>query len=207
VQKPGEITSKSNPRIKDYLKLKKRSHRYERKMYLGEGIQMLKEALASTPPIEALFLTVEGEKRTRDLAGPIAEKCRNIFSVSSEVMAVLTSTVTPQGIVAVLPFVHYVDTKSPAELKGPLVFLDKVRDPGNLGTMIRIADAAGMESVLISKGSADLYNPKTAGASWRPIREPGKVSGIMTGVRGRSSCWETRHGVFRQRMKPWWTAG
>lgn len=193
MQKPSEITSKSNPRIKDYLKLKKRSHRYERKRFLGEGIQLLKEALAGEVPVEALFLTGEGEARCRDLAGQIAERCGKVYRVTPEVMAALTSTVTPQGIVAVLPFTHEADGPVPEGSHGPLAFLDKVRDPGNLGTMIRAADAAGMESVLVSKGSADIYNPKTARASagslfHLPIRidlHPGET---LRGLKG--SGWE-----------------
>ena len=207
MEKPSEITSKSNPRIKDYLKLKKRSHRYERKRFLGEGIQLLKEALTSEVPIEALFLTGEGEARARDLAGRIAERCGKVYRVSPEVMTALTSTVTPQGIVAVLPFTHEADGPLPGVSRGPLAFLDRVRDPGNLGTMIRAADAAGIASVLVSKGSADIYNPKAVRASagslfHLPIRidlEPGdairelKGSGwdiVGTDPRAEESLWD-----------------
>jgi TrmH family RNA methyltransferase len=165
VQGSGEITSKNNPRIKEYQKLKKRSYRYDRKKYLGEGIQMLKESLTSGSSIEALFLTSEGEKQASGLSGLISERCDTVYHVSSEVMSALSGTVTPQGIVAVLPFIHAKGTADMEGEAGPLVLLDQVRDPGNLGTMIRAADAAGMSAVIISKRSADLYNPKTVRAS------------------------------------------
>lgn len=114
--------------------------------------------------IEALFLTMEGEARVRGLVGPIAERCARVYRVSPEVMAALTGTVTPQGIVAVLPFSHQ-EWPGRGGLQGPAAFLDRVRDPGNLGTMIRAADAAGMGSVMVSRASADIYNPKAVRAS------------------------------------------
>ena len=161
----GEITSKSNPRIKEYQKLNKRSYRYDGEKYLGEGVQMLKESLASGLPIEALFLTAEGERQAYGLSNLISARCDAVYKVSQEIMSLLSGTVTPQGIVAVLPFMHEREASALEHDGGPMVFLDQVRDPGNLGTMIRAADAAGMTAMMISKRSADLYNPKTVRAS------------------------------------------
>jgi TrmH family RNA methyltransferase len=207
VQGSGEITSKNNLRIKDYQKLKKRSYRYDRKKYLGEGIQMLKESLASDLSIEALFLTPEGERQTSGLSDLISVRCGTVYRVSDEVMSVLSGTVTPQGIVAVLPFTHEQGTAADYCKAGPLVFLDQVRDPGNLGTMIRAADAAGMTAVIISKRSADLYNPKTVRASAGSIlhlpiwieQEPALLLGglkdhgysiVAADARAEESFWE-----------------
>ncbi len=165
MQWTGEITSRSNRRVKESLKLKKRTHRYEQKLYLGEGAQVLKEALSSGIRIEALFMTNEGSRQVSAISDQISGACKDVFLVTTEVMSALANTVTPPGILMVLPFMHVGEDFERLYGLGPLVFMDQVRDPGNLGTMIRAADAAGMSAVLVSKRSADLYNPKTVRAT------------------------------------------
>ncbi len=98
-------------------------------------------------------------------ADVIEHRCQQVFRVSEEVIMYLTDTVNPQGMVMVLPFLHQEDLSAIEERGGPLVFLDQVRDPGNMGTLMRVADAAGVKALLVSEHSADIYNPKVVRAS------------------------------------------
>ncbi len=132
---------------------------------MAEGIQVFKEALFSSVPIEAIFFTESGERELLGFADVIEQRCQQVFRVSDEVIMYLTDTVNPQGILMVLPFLHQEDLSAVEERGGPLVFLDQVRDPGNMGTLMRVADAAGVKALLVSERSADIYNPKVVRAS------------------------------------------
>jgi RNA methyltransferase, TrmH family len=154
------ITSVHNRRVAEAVKLKKRAVRERTRLFLVEGAQAVRAALDAAGGIQELF-HVEG-------AGPPVDLARGAgipsHEVSAPVMARLTSTVTPQGIVAVAPFVD----RPIAELASPLgciPILHAVRDPGNAGTVLRSADAAGADGVVFAGSSVDVYNPKAVRAS------------------------------------------
>jgi TrmH family RNA methyltransferase len=131
---------------------------------MGEGIQFLREALDSNLKPEAVLMTARGLREASDLAERAESMGVQVLRVSEEIMGLLTDTVTPQGMVTIAPFVH--ETFPPQrQLSGPLAFLDQIRDPGNLGTLIRAADAAGLAGLLVGRRSADPYNPKAVRAS------------------------------------------
>lgn len=90
---------------------------------------------------------------------------KNVYLTSDSVFERMSDTVNPQGIVAVCHKFKY-DIESAFDKKNPLfVILENLQDPGNLGTIIRTADAAGADGIFLSKGSVDLYNPKVVRAS------------------------------------------
>lgn len=120
----------------------------------------------------------------------IEKGCRKAFRVSDEVISYLTDTVNPQGMIAVFPFVHEEDLSLVEDSGQPLVLLDRVRDPGNLGAMIRAADAAGMKALLVSEESADIYNPKVVRAS------AGSIFHLPLFIE-----WETREVITRLKSK------
>lgn len=141
------IRSKSNQLIKETKKLQQK--KYRKNSYLIEGWHLLEEAQKSGAQIEIIFVTEEGMNRleTSDL----------VKVVSPEVLAELSDSVTPQGVVAQLAL----PKKSlPEKLTGKYLVLEDVQDPGNVGTMIRTADAAGYDAVFISTKTADIYNMK-----------------------------------------------
>lgn len=115
--------------------------------------------------VQVLFVTAEAAARHQDLVTGASSIGATVHQVSGQVMASLTGTVTPQGILAVCPFV---DVPAATILAAPprlSVLLAQARDPGNAGTVIRVADAAGAGAVLLSHGSVDAYNSKCVRAS------------------------------------------
>lgn len=125
-----------------------------------EGPQGLREAIVSGPGLEVLFCSADRH--------PVADLAREhgvpVERVSDEVMGGLTSAVTPQGLVGVAPFVDVPLEELPEEATCVCV-LDGVRDPANVGTVLRSAAAAGADAVVLTSSSVDLYNPKTVRAS------------------------------------------
>lgn len=142
------ITSKANNVVKKAKKLHQKKYRNE--SYLIEGWHLFEEALASQARILRIFALA-------DYAERLAEFSQTIF-VSPEILSDLADSKTPQGIVAELAFE---EQNIPEKLEGAYLFLEDVQDPGNVGTIIRTADAAGYQGVFISSHSADIYNLKT----------------------------------------------
>lgn len=142
------ITSKANNVVKKAKKLQQKKYRSE--SYLIEGWHLFEEALASQARILRIFALAEYEER-------LAAFSQTIF-VSPEILSDLADSKTPQGIVAELAFE---EQNIPEKLEGAYLFLEDVQDPGNVGTIIRTADAAGYQGVFISSHSADIYNLKT----------------------------------------------
>ena len=163
------ITSTSNSKIKHVRRLQQdRRYREREQAYVVEGTRWLQEAAAAFPDEAALFYTdnwlaaAENEALlTRFKEAPLL--------VSDEVMAAMSEVATPQGALAVLPMRPRPLPQAP----GFLLVLDGVQTPGNLGTMLRTAGAAGVDGILLAPGSVDAYNPKVLrGAMGAHLRLP-----------------------------------
>jgi len=154
------ITSPRNPKVAAAAKLLKRASRDREGRFLVEGAQAVREALGYGPPLEILFHA--------GASGPLVERAASmgvpLEELSQEAMARLSATVTPQGLVGVSPFVDVEFDSLPEEMSSVAV-LCSARDPGNAGTVLRSADAAGADAVVFSNDSVDPYNPKTVRAS------------------------------------------
>lgn len=141
--------------------LSRRSAREAEGAFVVEGAKVLSEALDAGTPIEAVYLAAGSA------ADPVAERAfdagARVYELAPGVLERVADTVTPQPIMAVVPFVH----RPLGELRGRdlLVVAVDVRDPGNAGTVLRSAEAAGAGGVLFCDGSVDVYNPKTVRAS------------------------------------------
>jgi TrmH family RNA methyltransferase len=122
------------------------------------------EALASGVRVDEVFAVDPSEGRVQELAGMAREAGVPVRQVSADVMGHLTSTVTPQGVVAVAGFVD-VALSSFGSGATFVAVLAEVRDPGNAGTVLRSADAAGADAVVFTRSSVDVYNPKTVRAT------------------------------------------
>lgn len=143
-----EITSKSNPLIKETKKLLQK--KYRKTSYLIEGWHLFEEAISYGEKVLKIFVTPEFSERVAQFD--------NVYGVPFEVLKELTDSKTPQGIIAELA---YPDLSEDILSSGKFLILEDIQDPGNLGTMIRTADAAGFSAVFISDKSADIYNQKT----------------------------------------------
>lgn len=142
------ITSKSNNLIKKTKKLLKK--KYREQSYLIEGWHLFEEAEKANAEFLNIFVLEDFADRVEHMS--------NVTFVTPEVLKELTDSKTPQGIIAevAMPALPLANLKA-----GRYLVLEDVQDPGNVGTMIRTADAAGLDGVLISDKSADIYNQKT----------------------------------------------
>ena len=142
------ITSKANNVVKNTKKLLQK--KYRKDSYLIEGWHLFEEAVNAQAQILHIFVLEEFADRVSDFS--------QVHVVTAEILADLADSKTPQGIVAEIAFEKQ---SAPSFLKGKYLFLEDVQDPGNVGTIIRTADAAGYDGVFISQYSADIYNLKT----------------------------------------------
>lgn len=147
------ITSKSNALIKEIAKLNEKKHRRESGLYLVEGVKPVNECIAAKCGVQKIICT---EK--------LAESYCDAIIVSEEVFGSVSSEKTPQGVIAVVKIPQ-------AELKAPqdsCLLLDRLQDPGNLGTIIRTANAAGYSEIYMVN-CTDPYSPKAVRASMSGI--------------------------------------
>lgn len=158
------ITSKANQRIKEFRKLQQARGRKKAGQYLIEGHHLIEEAILHQAPIQYLLWTSSyQEAHPNWVQSFMALQCE-LLMVSDEVMASLSLTPSNQGVLAVIQQDPQVSPLPP--LKGQYFLLcDAIQDPGNLGTMIRTADAAGFDGVLLSHDCVDPYNDKLIRAS------------------------------------------
>ncbi len=160
------IDNPRSPRVRAVAKLAKREARSETGLFLLEGPQAVTEALAFRPElILELFATPTAWEKHPDLSAAARNAELEVEFVTEHVLDAMADTVTPQGIVAVC-------RQFPTSLKDILAgepkliaILEEVRDPGNAGTIIRAADAAGADAVIFTGRSVDLYNPKVVRAT------------------------------------------
>jgi RNA methyltransferase, TrmH family len=157
------ITSTRNRAVVSATRLKKRGIREQRGRFLVEGAQAAAEALQAGV-LESLFVTSEAGGRVPEVIRSARDSGVAVAEVTPQVMAHLTSTVTPQGLVGEARFVDVPLDRIPVH-SGVVPVLCSVRDPGNAGTILRSADAAGAAGVVFTTGSVDVYNGKTVRAS------------------------------------------
>ncbi|MFD1608139.1 RNA methyltransferase [Oceanobacillus luteolus] len=178
------ITSLTNEKVKYWRKLHKKKGRKENKVFLVEGLHLIEEAWNSKQVIIEIIAeeTVELPRWSGNIP---------VERVSKQVFEHISQTMTPQGIAAV------VQIQPQREMKGnQFVLLDAIQDPGNLGTIIRTADAAGMDAVILGKGTVDIFNDKvvraTQGSLFHiPIYEADLVHKVDELQKGGFDIWAT----------------
>ena len=164
------ITSKDNELIKHIKKLKDKKERDLSNEYIIEGIKLIQEAIQENAKIKQIIICDDCEKTEsipKDLMYEIAKQ--ECIYVTNKVFDSITEVINPQGILAIIEKQSkeiQIDDKQDI-----ILALDDIQDPGNLGTILRTADSIGLTQILVSKGTADCYNPKvvrsTMGAIFR----------------------------------------
>ena len=147
------ISSTKNEKIKELAKLQTAKGRKKAGMYLLEGEHLVEEAIREKAPIE---LIVVSSNRREDYQYLLEQTEVNVLVVSQEVFQKLSMTETTQGILAAVK----IENQAEPPCTGRIIVLDAVQDPGNLGTIVRTADAAGFDAVVLGTGTVDLYNDK-----------------------------------------------
>jgi TrmH family RNA methyltransferase len=176
------ITSTRSPRVQAVRRLTRRSARVAERRFVVEGPQAVREAL---PTLVELYADPDGAERFAALL--TAAPCP-VTPVSREVLAAMAETVTPQGVLGVAPLL---DVPLSEALSGRLrlvAVLESAQDPGNVGTVIRTADAAGAGAVVLTDGSTDPHGGKcvraTAGSLWHlPVVHGPSVAEVVEGLR------------------------
>lgn len=143
--------------------------------FVAEGLQCIREALVSDigPRIETLYVTDDGRSKVEQICKLTSF---NVVDVNDEVMAQMSQTITPQGVLAICS-IPVIELKSiPLNGSRKFIYLSQMQDPGNAGTILRSADAFAFDAVITSPGSVDMYSPKvvrsTAGSLWHiPVFE------------------------------------
>jgi RNA methyltransferase, TrmH family len=154
-----------SPRLKAARRLAKRAFRDRERAFLAEGPQAVAEAHAYHARITDLFVTAPARSRHADLVDAIAADSIPVHLVNDALMAELAQTVTPQGLLAVCGFVDVPLAQAITARSRLIAILANVRDPGNAGTVLRTADAAGADAVVFADASVDPYNGKCVRAS------------------------------------------
>jgi TrmH family RNA methyltransferase len=155
------LTSTKNPCIQQVRKLQS-SARTRRKegLFVIEGVRLVEAALAAGWQPELVLFTEDINDRGRQTVVGFKARRAEVLAVASHVMQAASDTQTPQGILAVLPLPAWELPAAPTFVLVP----DGVRDPGNLGTLLRTALAAGVEAVILPPGGVDAFSPKVVRA-------------------------------------------
>ena len=150
------IESKDNTLFKYTKKLKERKHRTKENKYIIEGFRLVQEAFKAKCNIEYIIVNEGGKGKLEEYLSQYMDSIK-IYEMRNELFSQLTSTENTQGIIAVANI-----NNSISDINGDFYLLcDKVQDPGNLGTIIRTAHAAGVNAIILTKGTVDIYNDKT----------------------------------------------
>ena len=158
-----EITSLNNDRVRRVQALQRSTRRRMRAgAMVIEGLRLVCEAVKATITITEGFYTAEfaADPRGAALVEQMQRSSITLLRVTNEVMAATSDTETPQGVLAVLPIPDLADD----HFTGLTLLLDRIRDPGNMGTILRTAWAAGVRRVLVPPGCVDPTNPKVVRA-------------------------------------------
>lgn len=146
-------------------RLAKRAFRAREGRFLAEGPQAVREAVGRPGTVVEVFATAEAAGRHRDILAAAADAGAPVHLASGEVMSAISQTVTPQGMVAVCAVLDVPLARTLDAAPRLVAVLAHARDPGNAGTVIRTADAAGADAVLLTGDTVDPYNGKCVRAS------------------------------------------
>ncbi|MGW1781059.1 TrmH family RNA methyltransferase [Streptomyces sp. NPDC002143] len=160
-----ELISPRSPRVSAARRLARRNFRGKERLFLAEGPQAVREAAGHADTLVELFATVEAAERYADIVGEARAAGARVHLAAEQIIEDISTTVTPQGLVGICRFLDTPFEEILAARPKLVAVLAHVRDPGNAGTVLRCADAAGAEAVVLTDASVDLYNPKAVRAS------------------------------------------
>jgi TrmH family RNA methyltransferase len=164
------LISPRSPRVGAARRLERRNFRGKERLFLAEGPQAVREAVghrgaSGEATLVELFTTPEAAERYAGIVDAARGAGARVHLAGEDVIADISTTVTPQGLVGVCRFLDTPFAGILAARPRLVAVLAHVRDPGNAGTVLRCADAAGADAVVLTDGSVDLYNPKAVRAS------------------------------------------
>jgi TrmH family RNA methyltransferase len=194
------LTSTQNPKLKLVRSLIGRpKERHEAQAFVAEGVRLVEEALAAEWPMRFVLYAPGLREGGRELIKKLEAKNIEVEQVSDTLLNSISETENPQGILAVL---NHSRLPSPRSLNFVLI-ADQIRDPGNLGTLLRTAAAAGVQAVYLPPETTDAFAPKVVRAgmgahfrlpihsmSWEEIRTAAKLLKVYLADMQGGPCWE-----------------
>jgi RNA methyltransferase, TrmH family len=170
------ITSRENRLVKEYTALRdQKSRRRETGRFVTEGARLATDALSSGVKIAAAFITAQAREKYEDCCLALERSGAPVYDVAPAVASLLSDTRSTQGIFCVVEMprgnllrgnlLHGNLDIRQIDPKGAYLALEDIQDPGNLGTMLRTAEAMGIGGVLLSEGCTDAFSPKAVRAS------------------------------------------
>ncbi len=195
------ITSTQNPKVKLARSLMNRSkERHEAGAFCAEGVRLVEEALLAEWPMKFVLYSRELSMRGRELLNQLEAKNIEVEQVPDSLLNTISETRHSQGILAVLEYFSLPIPRSPDFI----LIVDQVRDPGNLGTLLRAAMAAGVQAILLPPETTDAFAPKVVRAgmgahfrvpihsqTWEQIHATTRNLRIHLAETQGISCWET----------------
>lgn len=163
-----KITSLSHALVKSTAELKQKKERNRRREFAVEGVRSIEEVFNGGYRVAFLFVTTLAmeQERVQNIIDTTLDQGGELIEVSDNVMNKIADTKTPSGVFAIVKHPTYTLEKlDEGKTEGLILILDEVRDPGNLGAIVRTADAAGVKAILLLKGCTDLYASKTIRAT------------------------------------------
>jgi TrmH family RNA methyltransferase len=204
------ISSTANETVKLLKGLDRKKDRQETGLFLAEGVHFAEEALSNNWKPAYAFANIEGLDATRDLLERLQAKGARVLTTSGKVLAAISGKDNPQGIVSAFRQRLTPLAQLPVTGRRRYVALYEVRDPGNLGTVIRTADAAGCDGVILIGTTCDPFSVEAVRATMgslfamplaaatfdelRAWRDKGKVQIVAASMRGHCGHHEARYG-------------
>ncbi len=180
-----QITSKENGRIKELAKLmRSKKYRQERSAFVTEGLRLSLDALSLPVAIEEVYVTEEVIKKHPKETKQLLEHAGHAAIITPEIAEKIGDTQTTQGVFCVLPMLDNSAQAVRIRCGGRYIVGVSLQDPGNIGTIVRTAEAFGLDGVVLSSDCPDLYSPKvlraTMGGVFRiPIYLCDKIEGFI----------------------------
>lgn len=166
------ITSNTNANIKEYVKLRdSKSFRNKNNLFVVESVKLLSEAVDSGVVIKKAFVTSLSKEKNYEALQSLFDKSKNntekvkLYEITQDIENKMTITGNSQGVFAVCEKLDKNNLLDKISLEGKYVFLSHLQDTGNVGTIIRTALALGLDGVIVSKDTCDLYSLKVLRAS------------------------------------------
>ena len=160
------LTSKDNSNIKNAVKLKKSAKfRRETGLFIAEGLRVCYDAMLSKAQIDTFFVTEKAIEKNPDKFNELSSYAGKTLIVSPALFALISDTESPQGFLCVIKALDKTTQFDTIKINGKFLALDNVQDPNNLGTILRSAEAFGVDGVIMSKDCCDIYSPKVVRGS------------------------------------------
>lgn len=156
------ISSKDNEKVKYTKSLLKSKNRQKESKYIIEGYRILTLAIECNAELDYVFIneTFEDREENRKILNILYERNIRVFKTTNKIFNELIDTENTQGILGIVKFKYKKIENNIKSNDKFVLILDRIQDPGNMGTIIRTADAAGVDTIIVLKGCVDVYNPK-----------------------------------------------